>query len=274
MSILFSQLTPSITPSEWKLHLACWNGDENPLDVFVRSREAWDGWNSWRSNRDDFSRDYILAFMDFYPQGGTWLFGGAYEVLDRRPVNEAHSYKIRALAAWEPYVGRLKVRLRRPGRLKAFNLENHYADLQVCELLPEVYTGEAFVGYDDINIGFNALEAIYAIQKADWKAALEHAKGVYLITDHGNGKRYVGSAYGTTGLWARWGCYVATGHGFNDELTRLIDEKGMDYARANFSLALLEHRTPKTDDGVIIARECYWKEVMLSRHSAYGYNRN
>jgi hypothetical protein len=48
------------------------------------------------------------------------------------------------------------------------------------------------------------LESIYAIQRPDWKTALEHAKGVYLITDTSNGKRYVGSAYGVTGIWSRW----------------------------------------------------------------------
>lgn len=273
MEILFPQLTPPITPTQWKLHLACQSENDHPLNVFVRNRTEWDSWNAWRSSRNDFSREYILGFID-YPQQDTWLFGGAYRVTARNPVNQAHSYTIENLKEWEPFVGRLKVRLRRPGRGKAFNLENHYGEMQVSELLPEIYSGEAFVGYDNIDIDFRDLETVYAIQKADWKAALENAKGVYLITDKSNGKRYVGSAYGTTGLWARWGCYITTGHGFNDELTRLIDEKGMDYARAYFSLALLEHRTPKTDDSIIIGRECYWKEVLLSRQSAYGYNRN
>jgi hypothetical protein len=84
------------------------------------------------------------------------------------------------------------------------------------------------------------LETIFAIQRADWKAALENAKGVYLITDSSNGKRYVGSAYGTTGLWSRWACYIGTGHGYTDELTRVIKENGIEYARINFRFALLE----------------------------------
>lgn len=273
MDILFPHITPPITPTQWKLHLACWNSYESPLDVFVRNRKEWDSWNAWRSSRDDFSREYILGLIEC-PQQDTWLFGGAYQVTGRKPVNQAHSYTIENLKEWEPLVGRLKVRMRRPARGKAFNLENHYGEIRVSELLPEIYSGQAFVGYDNIDIGFRELETVYAIQKADWKAALENAKGVYLITDRSNGKRYVGSAYGTTGLWARWGCYVATGHGFNDELTRLIQEKGIEHARTNFQIALLEHRTPKTDDSVIIERECYWKTVLLTRQSEYGYNRN
>lgn len=273
MELYFSSITPSITPSKWKLHLACESYD-HPLNVFVRNRTEWDRWNAWRSNRDDFSRDFILAFIEFHPQSDTWLFGGAYRVVARSQENQSHSYTIENLPEWEPYVGRLKIKLKRPGRGKAFNLENHYGDLQVLELLPEVYSGEAFPGYDNINISFRELEDIYAVERPDWKSALENAEGVYVITDCSNGRRYIGSAYGITGLWSRWACYIATGHGFTDGLTKIIDEKGMDYARENFRLALLEHRTPKTDDNTLISRECYWKDVLLTRQLEFGYNRN
>ena len=57
-----------------------------------------------------------------------------------------------------------------------------------------------------------------------------------------------------------------------DELTRVIKENGIEYARTNFRFALLEHGIPKTDDQVIADREKYWKKVLLSRQ--YGYNKN
>jgi hypothetical protein len=59
-------------------------------------------------------------------------------------------------------------------------------------------------------------------------------KGVYLIVDKKNGKMYVGSAYGDLGIWSRWSCYIGTGHGWNDELTKLIKDNGIQYARDNF----------------------------------------
>src|SRR6185437_3065016 len=46
-----------------------------------------------------------------------------------------------------------------------------------------------------------------------------------LIVDRGNGKMYVGSAYGDAGIWSRWTSYIKTGHGGNDQLTRLIQQK-------------------------------------------------
>lgn len=273
MEIPLSKVYAVPNPRQYKLHLACWNGADQPLDVFVRNRAEWDEWNSWRGVRDDFSRDFIFALIDFYPERHRWLFGGGYRVLSRSARNHAPSYTIQLLDESRPFIGRLKAALKRPGRAKAVNFENYYDQLVVSEILPEPYTGEAFCGYDGIDIGFSMLESIFAIQRADWKAALENAKGVYLITDTSNGKRYVGSAYGVTGIWSRWASYVGTGHGHSDELTQIIDIYGLDYARLNFRFALLEHRTMKTDDLVIIQREKYWKDVLLTR-GEYGYNKN
>ncbi len=117
------------------------------------------------------------------------------------------------------------------------------------------------------------LENIFAIQRADWRAALQNIKGVYLITDNSNGKKYVGSAYGGTGIWSRWRSYIDTGHGNNDELAKIVKTHGIDYARQNFQFALLEQRTTNTDDAAIIEREQYWKDVLMTREP-YGYNKN
>jgi hypothetical protein len=117
------------------------------------------------------------------------------------------------------------------------------------------------------------LENLIQRQKADWKAALTNAKGVYLISDTKTGKRYVGSAYGNIGIWSRWACYAKTAHGYNDELTRLIKKMGMDYARQHFRFSLLEYFPMKTEDHLVIDRESYWKRVLMSREP-WGYNKN
>jgi hypothetical protein len=48
---------------------------------------------------------------------------------------------------------------------------------------------------------------------------------------------------------------------------------GIDYAQQHFRFALLEQRTMKTDDLVVIERETYWKNVLMTR-APYGYNKN
>ena len=77
-------------------------------------------------------------------------------------------------------------------------------------------------------------------------------KGVYLIADKNNGKKYVGSAYGEYGIWSRWCTYAGTAHGGNDQLVDLIEKEGFDYARKFFQLSLLEIWPMRTDDETII----------------------
>ena len=84
-------------PSEFKFHAARWNGENQPLDVYVRDKKEWLGWNTWRNNKDEFSRKYIFSLIDFYPENSTWLFGGIYEVVKRNNIPDSHSYEIKEL---------------------------------------------------------------------------------------------------------------------------------------------------------------------------------
>lgn len=273
MSLRLESLLEITEPKGYKVHLASWNGENQPLDVFVRDRKEWDKWNSWRSTKDEFNRPYILSLIDFHPDPGTWLFGGIYEVLARSGENHSHSYTVEAVQEHESLVGRLKIGFARPGRIRSIKLENYLDRMSVLEFLREPYTGERFPGYENINHDFSLLEAVFATNRPDWKAALENVKGVYLIADKRTGKKYVGSAYGDAGIWARWESYIGTGHGWTDELTRLIGQEGIDYARENFRLCLLEYRPAKTDDSAILEREKFWKDALLSR-GRFGYNKN
>ena len=180
MDISVSRILPIENLKDYKIHLAVWNYEEEPLDVFVRDPEEWTGWNSWRSGRDDFSRKYIFSLMRYYHQSDKWLFGGIFEVLERM----ADSYSIKLLDLHREYVGRLLIHYPSPGvRGRAFNLENHYEKLKIAQLLEKPFEGEAFCGYESVEHSFSKLEAIFKQQKPDWKAALENVKGVYLIVD-------------------------------------------------------------------------------------------
>ena len=260
-------------PNKYKLHAARWNGGDQPLDVYVRDKKEWFGWNTWRNNKDEFTRKYIFSLIDFYPENDMWLFGGIYEVIKRNSIPNSHSYEIKELKEYSEYIGRLKIKLEKPSRGRAFYLEHYLGKMTVSEILRQPYSGEVFPGYENINHDFNILTPIFKNENSDWKAALKNVKGVYVITDKSNGKKYIGSAYGGSGIWSRWSCYIDTGDGWDDELTKLIKTEGFDYAKDNFRLSLLEYRPMKADDKVIIERESYWKEVFLSR-GKFGYNKN
>lgn len=272
MTILLNDILNIAAPEEYKLHLACRDQDNHPLVDFVASRAKWQhDWNEWRGKRNDWTRPYVLSFMQFYPRANSWLFGGAFEVLETRP----DGYRLQSMPAFEKYVGRLLAFFDRPpGSMgRAFRLETYLDHFTVAEVFAEPYSGESFPGCHRINHSFSALEPVFSAERPDWKAALENVKGVYLITDVSNGKKYVGSAYGDTGIWARWSCYMRTGHGNNAGLIDLLGRGDRSYAQANFCFALLEVMTWSTPDQVVVDREIHWKDVLLTR-GEHGYNKN
>ena len=124
-----------------------------------------------------------------------------------------------------------------------------------------------------LNLSYNQLKSILDRGKKDWIAALESQKAVYLITDTNNGKLYVGSATSSYGmLLQRWSNYVSNGHGGNKELKRIVDSEGIEYVQSYFRYTILENYNSKVDDAVVLERESWWKNILLTR--TFGYNDN
>ena len=146
-------------------------------------------------------------------------------------------------------------------------------DLEVLEILPNVFDGDEFPGYDTVRLSYTQLCSIIARQKKSWITALANQKAVYLITDKSNGKLYVGSATSDNGmLLARWSNYAANGHGGNVELQKLVEAKGLAHVKQHFQYSILETYNARIDDKIILERESWWKETLQSR--TFGYNAN
>jgi hypothetical protein len=266
-------LLGDLDPTEHKLHCAVWNGEVHPLDDYASSWERWVGWNSWRGNRNDFNRRYVFSLMQVYTEPRHWLFGGVFEVTARHEIPQSHSYEVELREDVLPgCIGRLKLRYEPPGRAMRLRFEVAIDQIEVAEILPLPYAGEPFPGHDAINHTLRQLEVVYAQGRADWRVALEHMKGVYVIHDRTSGKPYVGSAYGDVGIWARWGQYVASLHGGNIDLRALVDREGDEYVRDNLVFSLLEFWSMRTPDEYVLEREGHWKRVLLSRE--FGHNQN
>jgi hypothetical protein len=258
------------SPSDYKIHFAKWNGSDQPLDVFTRSADQWKAWQEHRGKKDDFNRPYIFSFARYYHEPDEWLFGGIFEVTERLPTE----YKVNLTNQAQGFIGRLKLSAPYNGRNVRVNLEAHWNNLIVSEVLREPFAGRAFPGFEDVELSFEELEVLVRNDRADWKSPLESVKGVYLITDDKTGRYYVGSAYGALGIWSRWKQYVETGHGGNVALKEhLAKLPSIDYCRSHFRFALLEYRAKRTSDEVILARETFWKNLLFTKQFK-NFNRN
>lgn len=253
----------------YKLHFARWNRVVQPLEVWVRDRDEYQQWQEYRPARNAFNRPFVFSLVRYYHEPDIWLFSGVFRILSR----QSKRYRVELTEQGAGMIGRLKLRSPYRNRATRVKMENHYREFEVQEILREPYSGRLFPGFEEIDLSFEELEALVHNSRSDWKAALSSVKGVYLISDRRTGRRYVGSAYGEAGIWARWCSYVATGHGGNKELRALVREPTRAYCRKWFQFALLEHRPEPTPDDVIIAREAFWKRVLFSRGKD-GLNRN
>jgi hypothetical protein len=269
VTIRLPEIWPIAAPDTYKLHFARWNQENQPLEVWARSRSEWQGWQEYRPARDDFNRPLIFSIMQFYHEPDTWLFGGVFRVLARH----TDRYEVELTDQGAGFIGRLKLGSAYRNRTTRVSFENHYADFTVLEILREPYSGRAFPGFEEIDLGFEELETLVRNGRPDWKAPLQSVKGIYLITDTVTGRRYVGSAYGEEGIWSRWCSYAATGHGGNVELRKLAADTSLTYVRQAFRFALLEARPVGIADDVILRRETYWKRILLTRDE-FGMNRN
>ena len=64
-----------------------------------------------------------------------------------------------------------------------------------------------------------------------------------------------------------------SGYGGNVELRALVNDPTLEYCRKAFRFALLEARPAPTPDELILARESFWKRILLTR-GEHGLNRN
>jgi hypothetical protein len=69
-------LVPELEPIKTKIHLAGWNGFNDPLDVFLAGRFA--EWQSYQSQRN-FERPLVLSLIKL-KERDRWLFAGLHRV--------------------------------------------------------------------------------------------------------------------------------------------------------------------------------------------------
>jgi hypothetical protein len=263
-------LDSDVVPEKCKIHLAGWNGSDDPLDVYLSG--DFDEWQSWQSKRN-FERSFVVSLINI-SRDSQWLFVGVYdsngcEWVEKDGMNLYHLNRRPAASELE---GRLIVRFERTGRQSYLLGENWSSAINVVEIRPEKMQIAAFPGYSSTMLTKQHLDIIVRQEIESWRSALANVAGVYVIADRHTGKLYIGSATGVGGIWSRWCAYSWTGHGNNVELIALLGREGASYAE-NFQYGVLEIADTHASADEILRRESHWKDILCSR-VPHGYNAN
>lgn len=242
------------------------NEEFNPIELFKQKNERLYDGHFWNGSKFKSYREGQIAIGFINLQDDKWLLFDISKIDKDLDIFNGPGYEYTTLKQYEKYFGRLIVRYKNKTQNLVRRAESVINDCEIFELISDTFEDDLFPGYDNVNISWEKLS--FVIDKKDWKTALVNQKGVYLITDTLSGKRYVGSAYGDNMLYGRWKNYVDTCHGGNIDLKKL----DTDYIKKNFRYSILEIYKSTTDDKLIINREHYWMNLLLTKDKRFGYN--
>lgn len=259
-----------VVPEMCKIHLAGWNGSDDPLDVYLAGE--FDEWQSWQSKRN-FERSFVVSLISL-SRDSQWLFAGLYDSVGCEWVEEhgMNRYTLNKRVSASELEGRLIVQFGRTGRQSYLLGEKWSSEIKVVEIRPEKMQIAVFPGYSSTMLTKQHLDIVVRNEIESWRSALASVAGVYVIADRHTGKLYIGSATGVGGIWSRWCAYSLTGHGNNVELMELLAREDVLYAQ-NFQYGVLEIADTHASIDEILRRESHWKDLLCSR-APHGYNAN
>lgn len=244
-------------------------GNWNPIETFKNNetKKLLDG-HYWNYNKKkSFKNGQItVGLIRIKSNENLWLLFHVGKITTDLNILNGVGYEYETLNEFEKYFGRLIIRFKNSTQNMVRNAESVIEHCEISQILPDVFDNDIFPGYDKVILSWQQLSRV--LEKDSWKTALQNQKGVYLITDISNGKMYVGSAYGDEMILNRWKSYVKNGNGNNKELKAL----DFDHIKSNFRYSILDIYKSTTEMQVILERENWWKEILLSRK--FGYNCN
>jgi len=241
----------------------------NPIEIFKNDdlEVLLEGqyWNHKR-NKSFKEGQITVGFIRINSNENLWLLFHIGKVTRDLDILDGVGYEYEVLPEYQKYFGRLIIKYKNKAQTMIRLAKSVIDDCEIAQILPDTFDNDIFPGYDKVNVTWKELYRV--IEKESWKTALQNQKGVYLITDISSGKMYVGSAYGENMILGRWQSYIKTGNGGNIELKAL----SFEHIKQNFRYSILDIFKSTVDDQLIIARESWWKSVLLTRE--FGYNKN
>ena len=217
-----------------------------------------------------------------YPYGkNLHILVSAFRVVDAQSKRVVEKVD---LDEYEPYLGRLVILYENKRGLNPRRANPEIIKkISVAGVLG-ISAAKAFPGFLNVKLTYRQLAEVLKVP--DWVEKLKARKGVYLITDRATGRQYVGSASGAEGIYGRWAEYVRAKGNFrelpqgenkviypNEAFRKLIAKSGSkEYIEENFQYSILETFEINSEAQVVLDRESWWKEVLLTKE--HGYNRN
>ena len=146
-------------------------------------------WGWYGKQRNFYPGQWVFSFARM--NDDEWLLISAAEIIDV-PADEWAAANV--LERFVPLFGRLIIKCKKGNTFSryVFNLSKYLDQATVKEILPCLYSGENFEGYDRVHLPYNRLADIFNGRiMPTYYEALKKITGVYCLTDTHNGKHYI-----------------------------------------------------------------------------------
>ena len=187
-----------IQNSKIEFNMQAGSGGQPFLDRWLKHSEAekmsgtcsdCSYWGWYGKQRNFYPGQWVFSFARM--NDDEWLLISAAEIIDV-PADEWAAANV--LERFLPLFGRLIIKCKKGNTFSryVFNLSKYLDQATVKEILPCLYSGENFEGYDRVHLPYNRLADIFNGRiMPTYYEALKKITGVYCLTDTHNGKHYI-----------------------------------------------------------------------------------
>lgn len=210
--------------------------------------------------------NYLISFIG--QERNKSLLFGFFKINGVKTSEQGYYYDLEELNICEDLIDRVIIDWGKASL--AWYQHFHKNPKEILEILPKGYLGE-FPGLTNFILDFHELKRLVDNPDAnrEWKNHLSSVNGIYMILDKSTGNQYIGSAYGSEGIWQRWSEYSRNRHGNNILLARLCDD--LNYHK-NFQYTVLQTLPSNVSKNEVIKIETLYKKKFGSK--TYGLNLN
>lgn len=185
-----------------------WQGRTHFLDWYEsdpNDRNTDFAYHSHQGKQRNFTAigQLCFGFVRLQESDDKWLLVSAGRVTSIPDADNIGTCGHDELPEYSSLIGRLIIHYHKGNTYSRyiFSAENMIENIEVAEILPNIYEPIKFSGFENVHLPFKTLKSmIDGVRYADYRAALSGVKGIYCITDTRNGKLYIGSASGKDGI--------------------------------------------------------------------------
>lgn len=246
------------------------NNISSIYELYIYHRDLFEKYQSEQLKGNFDGIKYMVIFLG--EKGTTARFLGIYEIIGRHQSQVTPNEEILELSHVSDFEI-LEEKVIIDWGKSTVSWHQYYSQIKDVERIEEGMSKSdgtpVFKSYLDVILDYHKL--VQVLKDKDWEKMLKAVNCIYLITDKSNGKKYVGSSYGSKCIFGRWSEYAETGHGNNVELKKIIDKDPQHHMR-NFQWSILETLPSNITEKEAVERENVWKRKLQSRE--WGYNMN